>query len=306
MTGMSSPSVLWGAAGIAAVLPMIRLVLLNQQWVAPRLLNSVISKTCYEGRWDRALKLCHAQPKLPYCAAIDDVLHNISALPQEDGVRTIITPLSTVFAESWAVKGEHFFALRWLSFLAAALLVVPPIQWHALLRDMPNVRTYFILLGACAVLIAIAEYVALRMRDTCTAMGNALMAQLSNAATRPAVKPSTSAPPKLTTQPIADTGPSRLVLHVYHGDDFREERAFTQETIKIGKLSSAHLGANENSLSRLHAVIELSPDGSAQVIDLASISGTFHNGQKVNKATLHEGDEIGVGQLRLVVRKLAP
>lgn len=306
MTNMSSPSVLWGAAGLAAVLPMIRLVLLSQQWVAPRLLNAVLSKTCYEGRWDRALKLCRAQPQMPYCATLDDVLKTVSDLPQEDGVRTIITPLTTVFAESWAVRGQRFFAMRWLSFLAAALLIVPPLQGQDLLRDMPNLRTYFIVLGTAALLIAIAEYVAMRMHGTCTGMGNVLMAQLSNAATRPtAAPPPEKTPSKLQTQPIADKGPSRIVLHVYRGSDFIEEHTFTHETIKIGKLSSSHLGAKEASLSRMHAVIELLGDGSAQIIDLASTAGTFHNGQKVSRVTIHEGDEIGVGELRIVVRKLS-
>jgi hypothetical protein len=309
---MSSASILWGAAGLAAVLPLIRIVFLHKQWLPPRILNAVLTRSCYEGKWDRARKLCRAgMPDSPYCAALEEVFKSISGLPQEGGVRTIVTPLATVFEEAYAAQAPRFFALRWLSFLAAALLVVPPIQWHAVVRDMAKPQTYLILLLVGALLIAIAEYFATFMHGTYKQSGASLMAQLSNAVMRiPETAPAPPTPmPTTPLQPIsasAAASPAPIVLHIYRDATFLEEARFAGPMIKIGKLSSAAIGADEQSLSRMHALIELGSGGSAQLLDLGSIGGTFLNGEKVAKGDLHVGDEIRVGALRLVVKKLSP
>ncbi len=65
------------------------------------------------------------------------------------------------------------------------------------------------------------------------------------------------------------------------------------------------IGVNEASLSRLHAVIEISDVGDAQVLDLGSTDGTWLNGNKVTKAALRGGDEVRVGELRLLLKHVA-
>ncbi len=71
--------------------------------------------------------------------------------------------------------------------------------------------------------------------------------------------------------------------------------------IKIGRLSSAHVRLVDNSVSRLHAVIEITDDH-ARLIDLGSALGTRVNGELVSKHDLRFGDLIGVGVFELQIQ----
>ena len=76
----------------------------------------------------------------------------------------------------------------------------------------------------------------------------------------------------------------------------------TQDVIKVGKLSSSHLRIDDDDgVSRMHAVIEVTGADEVHVIDLGSTRGTIVNGQKVNKARLKSGDEIQLGETRVQV-----
>lgn len=102
-----------------------------------------------------------------------------------------------------------------------------------------------------------------------------------------------------TTAVVKDLPPMQnkaktLVFNIYKGGEFVREERLKQYVIKIGRLPSSHLYLDDDSVSRLHAVVEV-VGGDVNVIDLGSIRGTFVNGQKVNKAKLTSGDQIGVG-----------
>ena len=92
-----------------------------------------------------------------------------------------------------------------------------------------------------------------------------------------------------------------LTFRIFKGSTFVREETIAQSVIKIGKLSSSHVKLEDDSVSRMHAVIEVSGPNEANVIDLGSAKGTFVNGQKINKARLESGDEIRVGDTRMVV-----
>lgn len=70
--------------------------------------------------------------------------------------------------------------------------------------------------------------------------------------------------------------------------------------LKIGRLASCHLRLDDPLVSRIHAVIEQTDDGEVVLIDLGALSGTFVNGQRVNKRTLKPGDSISVGPFTLI------
>ena len=78
----------------------------------------------------------------------------------------------------------------------------------------------------------------------------------------------------------------------------REEK-LSLSVIKLGKLPSAHLKLDDETVSRMHAIIEVNGPGDVSIIDLGSTKGTFVNGQKVNKAKLQSGDTIVVGDTRI-------
>jgi hypothetical protein len=92
-----------------------------------------------------------------------------------------------------------------------------------------------------------------------------------------------------------------LTFRIYKGDQLVREETLTQDIIKIGKLESSHLRIDDENVSRMHAVIEITGPGEIHIIDLGSQSGTVVNGQKVNKCALQDGDELVLGETRIVV-----
>lgn len=93
-----------------------------------------------------------------------------------------------------------------------------------------------------------------------------------------------------------------LNLTVIHAGETVAEETFDRDIVKIGRLASAHLKLEDPKVSRIHAVIEATSDGTGySVIDMGSAEGTFVNGDKVSKHRLREGDEILVGDTRVVV-----
>lgn len=96
-----------------------------------------------------------------------------------------------------------------------------------------------------------------------------------------------------------------LKFEIYSGDQLVRTEDLDQDIIKIGKLPSSHLRLEDPQVSRIHAVIERSKDGSVYIIDLGSSRGTLVNGEKVNKWKLSTGDEIQLGGTRIVFTMVA-
>ncbi len=92
-----------------------------------------------------------------------------------------------------------------------------------------------------------------------------------------------------------------LTFRIFKGDALVREETLTQPVIKVGKLSSSHLRLEDDTVSRMHAVIEVTGPGDVSIIDLGSTKGTFVNGQKVNKAKLQSGDQITLGETRIEI-----
>jgi TonB family protein len=96
-----------------------------------------------------------------------------------------------------------------------------------------------------------------------------------------------------------------LTFEIYkidpRGDQYVRTESLTQDIIKVGKLSSSHLRIDDEAVSRMHAVIEIAGPGEIYIIDLGSTKGTLVNGQKVNKTKLQSGDQIVLGNTKLVV-----
>ena len=91
-----------------------------------------------------------------------------------------------------------------------------------------------------------------------------------------------------------------LKFRIYKNNELVGVRELTQNVIKIGKVPTAHVCLDDESVSRMHAIVEVLGD-SAHIIDLGSTRGTFVNGARINKAKLSHGDLVTCGDMRMEV-----
>jgi hypothetical protein len=89
-----------------------------------------------------------------------------------------------------------------------------------------------------------------------------------------------------------------ITFQIYQGDNLVRTETIAQGVIKIGRDQKSHLRLDDETVSRMHAVIEAKPE-EVQLIDLGS--GTYVNGSQVNKCALRGGEEIRIGNTRLVI-----
>ncbi|MCG8553872.1 MAG: TonB family protein [Proteobacteria bacterium] len=92
-----------------------------------------------------------------------------------------------------------------------------------------------------------------------------------------------------------------ITFHFYEGDRCVRSETLAQDIIKIGRLESSHLRIEDDNVSKMHSVIEVSAPDDVYIIDLGSAAGTIVNGAKVNKAPLRHGDQILLGGTWIVV-----
>ena len=62
-----------------------------------------------------------------------------------------------------------------------------------------------------------------------------------------------------------------LKFRIFKGDQLLREETLAQPVIKVGKLSSSHLRLDDDSVSRMHAVIEVSGPDDISIIDLGIV-----------------------------------
>ena len=86
-----------------------------------------------------------------------------------------------------------------------------------------------------------------------------------------------------------------IKFEIYKGDQLVREEVLAQSPIKIGKLASSDLRLDDETVSRMHGVIEATGPGDVHVVDLGSTRGTTVNGERVTKARLQSGDEVMFG-----------
>ena len=93
-----------------------------------------------------------------------------------------------------------------------------------------------------------------------------------------------------------------LTFQVFKGEQLLQTATLSQDIIKVGRLSSSHLHIDDPSISRMHAMVEVTGPSEVSIVDLGgSAQGTLVNGQKINKQLLASGDEITIGDIRIVV-----
>jgi hypothetical protein len=71
-----------------------------------------------------------------------------------------------------------------------------------------------------------------------------------------------------------------------------------ERTSRIGRSDESDIVLNDLSVSRTHAVLEINA-GRPTLRDLESTNGTFLNGRRIRAETLHDGDEVQLGNTRM-------
>jgi hypothetical protein len=90
----------------------------------------------------------------------------------------------------------------------------------------------------------------------------------------------------------------RVALRIWKGSDQIGAVRCEHSIVKVGRLRSAHVQLDDDSVSRMHCIIETSP---LSVFDLGSRTGTRVNGELISKRMLRAGDRIDIGVFTLVV-----
>ncbi len=89
-----------------------------------------------------------------------------------------------------------------------------------------------------------------------------------------------------------------IVLRLFKNDELIDVKQFSDEQIVIGRSPEAKLLIEDDSVSPLHAVIELR-ESKYFISDLGSESGVFIKGSKVLEAVLNSGDKITIGGFKV-------
>ena len=96
-------------------------------------------------------------------------------------------------------------------------------------------------------------------------------------------------------------------LRIYEEEGpFLKSFKISVKTVVIGRDKGADLKVQDKYLSRKHFQIEFLGEGKLFLQDLGSANGTFLNGKKIDRAKLDDGDEIVVGEKRIVVSYKLP
>jgi hypothetical protein len=70
---------------------------------------------------------------------------------------------------------------------------------------------------------------------------------------------------------------------------------------RIGRSTKADIRFDDATVSRRHALVVLTEAGELRVLDDRSLNGLFVNGERVEWASLADGDELEIGRYRLYV-----
>lgn len=98
-----------------------------------------------------------------------------------------------------------------------------------------------------------------------------------------------------------DTANTPIKFDIYEGNQLVRTEIIAEQTIKIGKLASSHVRIDDDSVSRMHAVVEANGPDDVVILDLGSATGTYVNGERVTKHRLRTGDRIRFGGVTVVL-----
>jgi pSer/pThr/pTyr-binding forkhead associated (FHA) protein len=89
------------------------------------------------------------------------------------------------------------------------------------------------------------------------------------------------------------------VLVVKRGPNVGSRFALDNDVVRAGRHPESDIFLDDITVSRRH--VEIQRDGETYVVrDVGSLNGTYLNRERVDRATLHNGDELQIGTFKLV------
>jgi pSer/pThr/pTyr-binding forkhead associated (FHA) protein len=95
----------------------------------------------------------------------------------------------------------------------------------------------------------------------------------------------------------------RLKVLIHKSDASKDTIEYQGAYCMIGRKAS-NITVSDRRCSQQHLLLFQGPDGKLRAKDLDSTNGTVVNGARVTEAVLSAGDEIKIGQTRLVILSL--
>ncbi|RBP98036.1 FHA domain-containing protein [Bifidobacterium aemilianum] len=115
--------------------------------------------------------------------------------------------------------------------------------------------------------------------------------------------PVTSTGDRPLTQEDLDTisrlAPGTALLISTRGAVSGSRYLLDEDEVNVGRDPHADILLDDSTVSRSHAIFRRQGEG-FEVLDAGSLNGTYVNRQRVDRATLNNGDEIMIGKFRLV------
>jgi diguanylate cyclase (GGDEF)-like protein len=93
---------------------------------------------------------------------------------------------------------------------------------------------------------------------------------------------------------LAAKAPQRPCLIIASGAGVGQQFRIEGEVV-VGRSEASHVRLDQDGVSRKHALLVRTPEGSVDVVDLESRNGTFVNGERVSRRELRDGDKIQIG-----------
>jgi pSer/pThr/pTyr-binding forkhead associated (FHA) protein len=99
--------------------------------------------------------------------------------------------------------------------------------------------------------------------------------------------------------PVGELAKGVGVLIVRAGAQAGARFTLDTDITRLGRHPDSEISLDDITVSRRHAEVQRSADGYA-VSDSGSLNGTYVNQERVERASLHHGDELQIGKFRLV------
>lgn len=270
-----------------------RAVQVSRLTVDPEMFGAALERLLRTNHPERGLKLCAAVGDTPLATATAALLEKraFPASTSEDDARAT---LRDAFVRAFVEKATPIATYRFAAWLALLLLVLPVA--HGFVASVLAMR----LVVVAVIGLAVLGWTARSVAKTLDGGPRVLERLLPHAVPLALGTASTYRSPDLGRIEAPEPTVDAVVL-VVERDGVREgTRTFAQPIVKIGRLATSHLQLDDETVGRMHAVIERDADG-VSIIDLGNATGTSVNGERVNKATLVHGDVVTIGPFRLTV-----